>query len=280
MVRHDMIILKRDGFYTRDWEYDEEREEGEYVETRLNTEEDWDLLECWNTNMTVDEGVLTGDFFKILQKMDEGLLDVISMLTNSNIAGYLKTVPILNVAKDDENELRWVEVYKNIEIDNHADLENPEYSEYTCAHGVGKPWKDGPGVESNMTDEEKEKLGCNTYALEFTPWMDLKNVPLRIRPKAYLSETVWYKGEKKRKIGSNGPDDEDGWNCSDRELDRDKLVRREIDYTMTLGEFLSGITNELCFFSSPERAEEKKAELIERVKDVEEQIEKERKKEE
>jgi hypothetical protein len=136
------------------------------------------------------------------------------------------------VAKDDEDELRWVEVYKYIEIDNHADLENPKYSEYTSAQGIGKPWKDEWGGKLHMTDEEKEKLGYNTYALDFTPWMALKNVPLRIRPKAYY-----------------------------RELDRDQLVRREIDYTMTLGEFLSGITDELCFFRSPERAEEKKAEL-------------------
>lgn len=274
-----MLILKKDGFWR---EYSKKnRETGEYEERneKIDTSgpDSLELIRCWEEAMMIDEMVTCNDFFRVLADMDEGLVTMIELLTNSNIKPFIRRAfdPLPPDWKDDEN-LHSVEIYKVMEINNHGldELLEPYLDDdYACAHGVGKPWTHG--FENDpMTDEEKIAKGCNTYAIEFTPWNQLGHLQLVFKKKIWFSEVVWKKTGKKRKLISNGPNE--GWNVSDMEPDREKGWQREIVWNPRVREFFNGFTNELCFFGSPDEAEKQSDVLKERMEDVEEMIKKEK----
>jgi hypothetical protein len=267
------VIMKRDGFYGHRSKKNKETGEWEEHNSLIDTrgENSLTFLKFWNKPLTIEEGVLAGDLFRILHQMDPALLTMVELLTDSNWKENLKEAFLpVEEGKKDEAELKFVEVYRLLEITNYTDLENFELSDdYTCTHGIGKVW-DGP----EMVDvPEEEKKDCNAWAIEFTPWNELRNVPLRIRPKLTFSEMVWVQG-KRRKMISNGGDED--WNFSDKDLDREKMRRIELDYTMTLGEFMDGLANELCFFGDPDSRREEQAELQGRLDEVKETLKNEK----
>jgi hypothetical protein len=275
-----MITLKKDGFWREHSK--KNRETGEYEEVREKIDttgkESLELIRCWEESMEIEEGVTCNDFFKVLADMDEGLLTMVELLTNSNIKPHVrKAFNPLPPDYVDDSELTAVEIYKVMEINNHGldeILEPYLDDDYACAHGIGKPWTHG--FENDpMTDEEKIAKGCNTYAIEFTPWNQLAHLPLVFKKKIWFSEVVWRKSGKKRKLISNGPDE--GWNVSDMEIDREKGFQREVLWNPRVREFFNGFTNELCFFGSPDDQEEQSAILKGRMEDVEKMIEDEKK---
>lgn len=263
------VILKRDGFYKVKSVKNNETDEWEQVEKLVDTkgESSPSFFALWNKPLTIADGVLTGDLFRILHQMDPAALTMVELLTDSNWKDSLKEA-FDPVEKVDKDPLFFVEVYKHMEVGNLHDLRKFELdSEYTCAHGIGKPWE-GEG----MADVPVEERGT-VYAIEFTPWNELRNVPLRIKEKMYFGYTVYEQGER-RKMVSNGGDED--WNFFDKDRNKEKSKDMELGYTMTLGEFLGGLANEICFFGGPDDRKEEKQKLTGIMESVEESLKNEK----
>jgi len=254
------VRLTKNGFVEEKARKNKKTKEWETKTEKLN--KGLRLLGAWRVQIIIDEDVVMRDFFKTLEKMDDGLLTVIEMLTNSNWKPHLGSWrdPIEKVK--DSQPLHAVEVYKYIDINNYSDLDNPEIECYPACHGLGSVWN----TEGMENVPEDERASCNNYAIEFLQWNELKDLKLQLRPKMQFGEMVWKKG-KKRKVISNGGNAK--WNFSDRDLVKEKTVRRELKYTMSVGEFFDGLASELCFFGSPQSTKKQKDILNERIKDIE-----------
>lgn len=281
MRRHDKILLKKEGLFGESWSKKVEdyvisgiraggRKEGEFFWQNRNVE------------FKVEENVTLLDLIKIMAKMNVEELHALSQLGDAHIAPYLIDFadhpdPIPD--EDTFGKLTHIEVYKTVEFDNHESGEDVfDFSVSTSAHGKGEIWEDCmKDVRSGKTKLEDVKE-CNSYAIEFTPWQKMLDLPIRIRPETYYTEMVWKKCKpRKLEFGVVGSKRKVSMGMMERDLverKNDKKVRS----TMTLSEFFTGLFNELCFFGAPAERKTQMDVINGRVKDVEKALEKEKKK--
>jgi hypothetical protein len=113
-----------------------------------------------------------------------------------------------------------------------------------------------------------EKRG-NSYAIEFTPWAYLLNLPLTMKETVAVSRHRWKKQKPKRmgfkRKGSKKFERGLSW-VSDKTTD--KYENEDVRVTYELSEFLYGLFNELCFFWSPVSRDKKEKELLGRYEKV------------
>lgn len=232
----------------------------------------------------VDKGVTLLDLIKFLATMNSEELHALSTIANANLAQYLiefckNPDPIPD--NDDGQPLKAIEVYRTMELSNYTDGNDVyDLNDYTCAHGIGEIWEDCmKDVRAGKT-KLKDVEHCNAYAIEFTPWQKMLHLPIQIREFVYYSETEWKKcksrpwminvmGKKKKyKMGS-----------FNREIvKKDRMPEKKIRASMGLGQFFTGLFNELCFFGSPDDRNAQSGILKDRVKEVEKFVDKEKKK--
>ena len=261
------VILNKTGFFLNSSKKNKKTKEWESFSKKINTKSSIELLTYWKHEIKIGNGVLTGDFFHILEDMDSALLTTIEMLTDSNwkknLVGWKDPVEV-------KDPLDFVEVYKYVDISNHHDLDNPDFEIYPSCHGIGKPWE---GESMNGVSEEDRKR-CNTYAIEFLQWKELRAIPLRIAPKMQFGEIVWKKGKKTKESDDGLGKLFKKWKMNIPPRDIDKRITREFNYTLSVGEFFEGIAGELCFFSTPENRKQQMDVLNERVESVEKDVKK------
>lgn len=254
----DSIILKKSGFWSREWS----KSSGKYDLLLVSMQQPKNVCMAWNVPITIQGQVRLKDLLGVLAKAGSATIDTIGRLTGANLAAYLKE-PLVPVRDPDRySRLKFVEVFRYYELDNYDTIDGWELSGSVSAHGVGKPWDD-----DSCKDVPVEDRGCS-YAIEFTPWKYLLNLPLRLQNPVYLGTTTWRKTEK-RKVGfvkKNGKQSGKPLFETDRKLV--KMERREIAVSYTLGEFLYGLFDELCFFHTPQRCEEESALLKKKLDDA------------
>lgn len=243
------IIIRKRGFYESNWS----RKSRSYVEKQIK--DPLRLLSKMGRQVVLDD-VTFGDFIKLVAKMDSGSQTLLAMLVDSNFQKFLPTINDESVEEDRE-PLSAIECYSYAEICNHDDSQPlPSFSFYHACHGVGKQWEhDGKPVDG---------VDCNTYAIEFTPWCQLRGVPLTIKKTLSFCETVWVKG-KRRKIISNGGNAK--WNFSNRDL-KETIQRTLGAPDMSLFNWLSALFGGVAFFGTPVSRDNKSKELDLRVKAV------------
>lgn len=235
------------------------------------------------TPFEVDSDVTLLDLVKVLLVLlaNDRITDV-EKLANSHIVPYLDDYlqHPMPVADDDGQPLEAIEVYRCLELSNYESGEDVyDVNSYTCAHGVGAIHPDV--LESvklgKMTAEEAKN--CNTYAIEFTPWQKMLHLPIRIRELTYFSESVWKKcPPKEMSFGVLGSKRKVKFGKTEREpVDMKKGMDRKIRWQMNLREFLVGLFNELSFFGSPARRDDKSNELTVTMNDVEKRLKKKKK---
>lgn len=281
MRRHDTVKLTKDGLFGERYSkrIDDRIVEGIRATGKKEGEFFWLNI---NTPINVEGKVTLLDLIRALAKMNVEELHALSLISSAHIAPYLidfATHPEPVPDADDHGKLEAIEVYKTIELDNHSsgnDLYDISVS--TSAHGKGEIWndcmKDVAAGKSKLEDVKE----CNSYAIEFTPWQKMLDLPIRIRENVYFTEMVWKECKpKKMEIGILGSKRKFSMGMRDRDLVErkgDRKVRGE----MSLGEFFTGLFNELCFFGSPASRKVEDGVLRDRVKDVEKVLTKEKKK--
>lgn len=241
------VSLTKD-FFLRHNEY--EGEQPKKIDTFTNIE----LVACWSLPFSIEKEVTFGDLLRLLKTADESLITFIEMATDCNLKPFLKDErPSREIPEGMEHEkLIAVEVARTYELSNY-DLGTHVMQVQDYCSGIGK---DPDGQEIN-------------YAIEFTPWIDLVDLPLRISNKSRLHKVEWEKVEP-HPIGKTMDGKDVPW-MSDRGVKNTENVDI-LTEDMRLGDFFCALLNELCFFGSPQRAEQKSSELEEAMKDVEEII--------
>jgi len=254
MRRKDKIVLKREGIFGESWSKRVEdyvisgiraggRKEGEF------------LWQNRNVDLKVEGDVTLLDLIKILAKMNVEELHALSQLANANLAPYLidfanNPTPIPDT--DKFGKLTHIEVYKTVEFDNHESGDNLyDFTVSTSAHGIGEVWEDVMKEVTSGTTKLEDAKACNSYAIEFTPWQQMLDIPIRIRPETYYTEMIWKKCKPRAlEFGIIGSKRKVKMGMMERDLverKNDKKVRS----TMTLAEFFTGLFNELCYFGAP-----------------------------
>jgi hypothetical protein len=259
----DKVILKKDGLWTSEWDGKKKKNIVRKLDTTTHL-----FLEAWHTRIELKGKVTLRDLAKYLKSMDPLVLDLVAKLCHANLQEYL-TDDLLVPKKDPDRQskLTAIQVYKYYELSNYSDIKKFDMQDHTVsAHGIGEEWPLSPGEKPPKTKEEKAKRAkCNSYAIEFTPWCYMLHLPLTMKETVALCRHRWKKQKPKRmgfkKKGSTEFERGLSW-VSDRTTD--KYENEDVGATYTLGEFLYGLFNELCFFWSPSRREEQEKVLMDR----------------
>ena len=228
------VVLRQDGFYSKDWDpktkgYDE-------VLIDLSSPE-MTLLAHWNSFFEIEGQVILADLVRLLRMMSQPLRIVVGKIAQANIDAYIAPEETMAIAGDDH--LAFIEVYRGIDIDVQPDGSR-EFSASESAHGV---------LKTPMCDPHDPMLTYSTVAIEFTPWSQLISVPIRVKQKTSMTTTFYRlctEEEKKRDVELYGKH-------SAESVTLDRWEEQDIEITFSLGEFFSGIFDELCWFSSPAR---------------------------
>jgi hypothetical protein len=247
-MRLDRVILKKDGLWTKEWDRDTKKN----VTDRLNTDTHI-FFTAWNTPLEIKGKVTLRDFLEYLKTLDPLILDMIGKMVGANFEEYFKEPLVSEKDPDRTSKLVAIEVYKYYEMSNH-DLENWDFTDHAIsAHGIGAKWDQGKG---------------DSYAIEFTPWKYLLHLPLRMKEKTTITKTIYKKQKPKRwgfkKKGSKGFERGLSW-MMDRKIDKWEHI--DIKVTYTLGEFIDGLFDELCFFWTPATRDKNEKELMGRYED-------------
>ncbi len=240
------VVIRKKGFYSKDWKPKQKK----YLEKKIN--EPMRLLGMMGDVVELEPGLTFGSFINLIRGFDSGFKLLLEMLVDSGFERYLDTIDEVPTAdKEFDSELTAIEVYQYAEINNYdADAKLPAFEYSRGCHGIGKPWGLGNG---------------NSYAIEFSPWADLKHLPLVIKADMPLIDTIWAEG-KRRKIISNGGNA--AWNHSDRDL-KETQERNVMAPELTLYEFLEALFNEVAFFGAPASRDKQSAILKDRVASIE-----------
>jgi len=255
----DKVILKKDGLWASEWDSKKKKE----VRTKLDTTTHLFLL-AWHTPLKIEGKVRLKDLAAYLKSFDPLVLDLVAKLCHANLAEYLKDEHLVPKRDPDrKTKLHAIEVYKYYEMSNYDDLEKWDMQDHTVsAHGIGEPWEEG------CEDVPLEKRG-NSYAIEFTPWAYMMNLPLTVKETVTLCKHRWKKQKPKRmgfkRKGSKKFERGLSW-VTDRTTDG--FENTDVRVTYQLGEFLYGLFNELCFFVDPVRRDIKEKELMDRYEET------------
>lgn len=196
-----------------------------------------DILNAWNCQFLLED-ITFGDVLDYLRSLNNYSLEVISKLVNANISAYL-----CDVVNPDgiETEIESIEVKKYFEI---SDYYGPlDIQTEICACGLGNN---------------------ETYGLEFTSWDKLKHIPVKLGNPCNMVTYHWEKCEP-RGVCKNSKTGEFLFE-TDRELVT--TVKSEVNVTYTVGEFLIGLFNDLCFFGTPEEAQDQFDTIVSRIDEI------------
>ena len=240
-----------------------------------------------NTPFSIEGTVTLLDLIKILSKMNAEELHALSTIADANLAPYLidfadSPDPIPDT--DDFGKLTAIQVYKILELSNYSSCTDVfDMEMYSSAHGIGEIWAESMKEVTEGRTTLEDVKNCNCYAIEFTPWQKMLDLPITIKEFVNYGEIVWKKVKPKEwKIGVVGSKKKHSMGKIDREIvNRDEMRKgssKKIRTQLTLREFFHGLFNELCFFGSPNTRKEQSDVITDRMKDVEKQLAKEKKK--
>lgn len=236
--------------------------------------------------LTIEGKVTLLDLIKIMAKMNSDELHALSTISDANLAPYLidfceNPDPIPDT--DDFGKLTAIQVYKILELSNWDSCDDVfDMQLHASAHGIGEIWSDSMKEVNEGRAKLEDVKDCNCYAIEFTPWQKMLDVPITIKEFVNYGEVIWKRTKPREfKIGVMGSKKKHSFGKIDREIvNRDEMRKgqKKIRTQVSLQEFFNGLFNELCFFGSPAKRKDEDDILRDRMKDVEKQIAKEKKK--
>jgi hypothetical protein len=204
-----MMIKKGGKLFETKWVYDDELEQGSYVETEIT---DRAYKKMWEL-YTLDEGVTLRDVL-LLTKEHIEIFDLVIGNWCEELVDEGLVDPVPEFEKGDWSVLEKLELYWHFEEDHDdgtfSGLEFPSF------HGTGYKTEDSQAVN---------------LAVEFTPVYELVDVPLVLRPLAWIA-----------------PGHEETMACH---YANETVPTREREVKYTLGDILYGIYWELSFCGSP-----------------------------
>ena len=222
----DYVVVKPTGFYQENWIYDEEKEEGSYVQQPLDGRV-LEFLQCWNVPVKLEPMTLNDFLALVHPSKNKMLLRVIEALTNCSILPFFQELQEEAPSGNKDVALEKIQIQKFFQVEDYSRYNGKrEGDHFVTASAIGP-------ADSYENDH---------YCIEFDHWALLKNLPLVIKNDTFLS--------------LNETDDI-------RDI-------RNIDCYMeiTLGEFITALFGELCFFPDPTSRDEQFTTIKKRIEEV------------
>lgn len=242
------VRLTKKGLILQEWD----GEKRQYDQVHLHGLE---IIQSWHDGVDIDPDVTLGDLIENTLN-DDGVMTFVEMVTRSNIRGYVPSMYESLPEEAEEHTLTAIELYSYAELDNYdSDVKFPTLVVNRGCHGYSdKGWKDPNFPES------KEN---HTWAIEFTPWAKLRDLPIRIKMEATLTTNKWVSKGKPRPLFKGIPD----LGVSNRMLESWESTDVTIDQ-WTFGDVMQTLFDELCFCGGPIQAKKMMDDLKGRIEEI------------
>ena len=278
-MKYNKVILDKEGLFGESWS--KKLEDNVISGIRKSGKKGEFFWRNRDVDISIEGTVTLLDLIKTMSKMNADELHALSTIANANIANYLiDFVDHPDKIDDDDRfgKLKFIEVYKNLEFSNYESAGDVfDMSIYSHCHGIGEIWEETQKdvAEGRCTPEDAAR--CNAYAIEFTSWQKMLDLPIKIRKEICYCESIWKKCKpKKLEFGRTGSKKKFSLGTTDREHVKFDSSKK-INCTMTMSEFFTGLFDELCFFETPKKRNKNHNDLMGRVKDVEKSLKKSKK---
>ena len=230
-------ITKKGRLIKKDWVYDEEKDEGQYVDSDVTEYAYRHLFD----QCDLEKDVTLRSIFYLINKHAEIFNLVFPCWVDEYLAEALSGTGKPYTGKYDPDAIEWLELYWHFEQTTYEKNEFPK--EF---HGHHFPSFGGTGFELKE-EHEYHKVGSRIpWGISFTPVSDLINIPVKLKTNAEITDFDMNK-DPKRLIGALG-----------------KLE----GVTYTLGHILFGILWEISWHGSPEKRDKLGDELKQQVDDI------------
>ena len=224
------LILRKNGLFSKEWVYDEDKEEGEYIETLVTDP----LGHLFDEVETFEEGFTFRDLCRILgygpNKNIELKIDLLSATINENLMPFLLEMDQEPPAKHltDGDPLLWAEVYNSPTLSKYHDEPNHVLESYWGIHAQGT---------------KEDEAGC-MYSLSYSHWGTFADIPLRLKTDTEFQIVTWK---------------------TTKDFD---FTTMPIEVLPKFGAMLDDIFADLCFCGSPERRDRQMQTISDRAQEV------------
>jgi hypothetical protein len=223
------LIFRKAGLFQKEWKYDEEKQEGQYVETRVQ-----EITDVWfDTVEEFEDGLTFRDFIKcfitLWDDWSRADIDFIDMMTGECLIPFLlemdETPPKPHI---DDDPFTYLEIYNAPSLQKYHKDERYSFEEYWGIHGRG----------TKQTEDD-----C-FYSLSYSHWGMFADVPVKLNTKTELSVTTWT-GRKDWETHSY-----------------------PTEMYPRLGDLINDVLADLCFCGSPQRRDNQFTEIMDRTQDA------------
>jgi hypothetical protein len=227
------ILVKKDGWYYRDWE------DGEQLERKIDS-----FIPFLNEQIEVEDDITFEDFFsQIMNESDLVSVIFASQLGHYDLGNWRKewAKPFVN-EPDGHTRTKYLEVAWAAEWWDH-DLDR-EIEEWVAFGGKGE-------ILMDDTDKWEDDMGIS---FSFTPINELKGYPFKINTEYKLFDWAAYRKNKNARK-------------------RDKWFAVDGVKRMRVYEVIGGILDDISFYGDPDNRDEKGEELKERCDETDKLLE-------
>lgn len=162
----DLILIKKDGIYTRWWDGDKR----EYYSERVEDIHDFYLTLMYRVE--VESDVTLRDFIGILREIDA--IQVLESIMSLNIESFIEEMnsPVTFKNPLDKIDIETLKITKIVSINKFKS--NRELDDHISCSGT---------------------IGAETYAIELTPWNQLAEATINLNDQATFYDSEKYKPE-------------------------------------------------------------------------------------
>jgi hypothetical protein len=224
------ILINKTGFYSKEWVYDEQAGEGSFVITPCQPGCSLCILKYWNADLELDEITLQ-ELIVLLRQNGQTTIKFLEHLTDCNITPFLHEIDESYEKQPDDCSIEYIRVGLVVETIKYRERgQVNNKAELTIF-----PFADGKGKPT--------KESVDTYGLEFSHWGSLKDLPIKIQNTVDLCQ------------------------IDESVLNEPSII--PCNYVLSMGEFFTGLFNELCFCGSPDIRDGRLERLKEQIKEIE-----------
>jgi hypothetical protein len=232
----ELILAHGPKLIRRDWEYDESRAEGAYVEDDVTEQASRHLFStvALTPQVTLRDILLLLDIDPLLQEVfaPDWAKELLAEMMDGN-------VPLTPSIEYDPEGIEYLELYQVWNQDSFSGELQPVHR--LTFHGIGFELREDVVRAGRIVYRAGGRI---TWSVSFTSPLEMLHLPVRLNPEVILYE-----------------DNRDSVNYS-------KEIGRMLNPSVTLGQVIHGVLWELSFLGSPESRSEESIQLKNLADDV------------
>ena len=223
------LIFRKNGLFLKEWAYNEDKDEGQYVETKVQ-----DAVDVWyRTVEKFEDGLTFRDFIKCyISFWDDWSacdIDFIEMMTGEELTPFLLEMDQTPTKlHNDDDPLVYLEIYNCPSLQKYNKEERYSLESYWGIHGKGT---------------KQEEDNC-MYSISYSHWGIFADLPIRLKTETDFTITTWT-GRKE-------------WDTQSY----------PIEVFPKLGELINDVLADLCFCGTPQKRDNQFTSIMDRAEDA------------